>query len=122
MKIDAKVKFNDKVAKQIGRDYFTVPIDFDYVEADFDSIYDYVSYELGEKFGGKFFSDEYEIVNYKDLLKVVQDNENALSAKLRQLLRRYFECNDNGNPNSEHDPDYTAQDFVDDVHDLVGNI
>ena len=43
-------------------------------------------------------------------------------AKIRKVLRRYFECNDNGDPNKEHDPDYTAQDAIDDIHDIVGEI
>ena len=41
--------------------------------------------------------------------------------EIRRLLRRYFECNDNGDPNPEHDPNYTAQNFVDDIHDLIGD-
>ena len=42
--------------------------------------------------------------------------------EIRRLLRRYFECNDNGDSNPEHDPNYTAQNFVDDIHDLIGDI
>ena len=45
-----------------------------------------------------------------------------LAKNIRNLLKRYFECNDNGDPNPEHDPYYTAQDFADDVHDLIGDI
>lgn len=48
--------------------------------------------------------------------------DNGLAEKLRKLLRRYFETNVNGDPIPEHDPNYTAQDFVDDVHFLVGRI
>ena len=42
--------------------------------------------------------------------------------EIRRLLRRYFECNDNGDPNPEYDSNYTAQNFVDDIHDLIGDI
>lgn len=47
---------------------------------------------------------------------------NDFAEEIRHLLRRYFECNDNGDQNPEHDPDYTAQNFIDDIHELVGNI
>ena len=52
----------------------------------------------------------------------VKNELQALKLNVKNLLRRYFECNDNGEPNPEHDPYYTAQDFVDDIHDLIGNI
>ena len=48
--------------------------------------------------------------------------DNDLVEKLRKLLRRYFETDVNGDPIPEHDPNYSAQDFVDDVHFLVGRI
>ena len=48
--------------------------------------------------------------------------DNGLTEKLRKLLRRYFETDVNGDPIPEYDPNYSAQDFVDDVHFLVGRI
>ena len=48
--------------------------------------------------------------------------DNGLVEKLRKLLRRYFETDVNGDPIPEYDPNYSAQDFVDDVHFLVGRI
>ncbi len=48
--------------------------------------------------------------------------DNGLAEKIRKLLRRYFETDVNGDPIPEHDPNYTLQDFVDDVHFLVGRI
>lgn len=47
---------------------------------------------------------------------------NDFAEEIRHLLRRYFEVNDNGDPNPEYDSYYTAENFVDDVHDLIGNI
>lgn len=47
---------------------------------------------------------------------------NYLKSKIRGVLKRYFECDDNGDPNKEHDPDYTAQDAIDDIHDIIGDI
>ena len=50
------------------------------------------------------------------------DNGLVEKEKLRKLLRRYFETDDNGDPIPEHDPNYSLQDVVDDVHFLVGRI
>ena len=47
---------------------------------------------------------------------------NALKNKIKKVLKRYFECDDCGDPNKEHDPDYTAQDAIDDIHEIVGEI
>jgi len=50
------------------------------------------------------------------------DGRERLKNNIKDLLRRYFESDDEGAPNAEHDPYYTAQDFVDDIHELVGTI
>ena len=47
---------------------------------------------------------------------------NALKNKIKAVLRRYFETNDDGEPNEEFDDGYTAQQAVDDIHDIVGEI
>ena len=48
--------------------------------------------------------------------------DNGLVEKHLKSLTRYFETDVNGDPIPEHDPNYSAQDFVDDVHFLVGRI
>lgn len=45
-----------------------------------------------------------------------------LVEKIKAIMRRYFECDDNGNPNPTFDECYTAQEVVDDIKDLVGEI
>jgi len=47
---------------------------------------------------------------------------NALKKKIRTVLRRYFECDDGGNPNEEYDPDFSAQDALDEIKEAVGGI
>ena len=47
---------------------------------------------------------------------------NCLKNKIKTVLRRYFEADDNGEPNKEFDANYTAQDAIDDIHDIVGDI
>ena len=49
-------------------------------------------------------------------------SDNGLAEKIRKLLRRYYETDDNGDPIPEHDPNYTLLDFADDVHFLVGRV
>lgn len=41
---------------------------------------------------------------------------------IKNILLRYFEVDDNGNASSKFDSDYTAQQCVDDIHDIVGEI
>lgn len=41
---------------------------------------------------------------------------------IKDVLRRYFECDDAGNPNPGFDDDMTAQDAVDEIHEIVGSI
>jgi hypothetical protein len=47
---------------------------------------------------------------------------NALKNKIKDVLRRYFETDDDGEPNKEFDDGYTAQQAIDDIHDIVGDI
>lgn len=47
---------------------------------------------------------------------------NALKNKIKDVLRRYFETDDDGEPNEEFDDGYTAQQAIDDIHDIVGDI
>ena len=75
MKIDANIEFSEKTAKQLGRDTFKVAVDIDYVEDNVDSIYEYVSNELSETFGGIFFEDEYEIKNLNEIIEEIKFDE-----------------------------------------------
>ena len=47
---------------------------------------------------------------------------NALKNSIKAVLRRYFEADDDGDPNKEYDPNFTAQDAVDEIKDLVGGL
>ena len=38
------------------------------------------------------------------------------------MLRRYFEADDDGNPNEEYDPGFSAQDALDEIKELVGGL
>ena len=42
--------------------------------------------------------------------------------EIRKVLRKYFEYDDNGNPNKEYDPNFSANDAVDEIYQIVGKI
>lgn len=42
--------------------------------------------------------------------------------RVKAILRKYFDTNDEGETNPEYDEDYSAQDAIDDIHDIVGSI
>lgn len=40
--------------------------------------------------------------------------------KIREVLRRHYECNSNGDPNPEFDDCFTSGDAVDAIAEIVG--
>ena len=42
--------------------------------------------------------------------------------EIRNILRKYFEYDDNGYPNESYDPSYSPSDAIDDIHNVVGKI
>ena len=48
--------------------------------------------------------------------------ETKMKNQIVAVLRRYFEYDDKGNPNAEYDPNYSAEDAIDDIHGIVGKI
>ena len=46
----------------------------------------------------------------------------SLKRRIKGVLRRYLECDDNGDPNKEYDETYSAQNAVYDIHTIVGDI
>ena len=46
----------------------------------------------------------------------------SLKSHIKGLLRKYFEVDGSGNKNKEYDPYVSAQDFVEDVRDYIGDI
>ena len=65
MKIEANVIFR----RPEGNVYScSVNVDEDYVEADFDSILEYVSNELADMFGHSFDYDDFEVTNMQEII------------------------------------------------------
>ena len=58
-----------------------------------------------------------DYTNYTEEL----DN-NTLKNKIKAVLRRYLPTDDNGNPNSEFDDNFTSEQAIDEIYDIVGGI
>lgn len=46
----------------------------------------------------------------------------SVKDQIKDVLRRYFENDDSGNKNEEFDESYAAQNAIDDIHSIVGDI
>ena len=62
-----------------------------------------------------------------DILDGTQDyseecDYTALKNRIVNVLRKYFEYDDDGEPTPEFDPDYTAQAAIDEIHEIIGDI
>lgn len=42
--------------------------------------------------------------------------------QIKNVLRKYFEYDDNGNPNEEYDPNFSATDAIEEIHQIAGKI
>lgn len=49
-------------------------------------------------------------------------NTKTIEEQIKAVLRRYFEMNDKGDANPEHDERFTASDAIDNIHSIVGDI
>lgn len=47
---------------------------------------------------------------------------NYLKKQIANVLRKYFQYDDRGEPNDEYDPDFTPQDALDEIHEIIGDI
>jgi len=68
MKIDARVEFDEATATELFRDYVRVPVDIDYVEADYESVREWVANELETMFGRPFAVEDFKIKNIDEII------------------------------------------------------
>lgn len=47
---------------------------------------------------------------------------NYLKKRIAKVLRRYFDTDDNGDPNPEFDDCFTAEEAIDEIHDIIDGI
>ena len=45
-----------------------------------------------------------------------------LKNRIADVLRTYFEIDDNGEPSKKFDPDFTSQEAIDRIHEIIGDI
>ena len=72
----------------------------------------------------EWFDDNYNAIPTYDWEYVWEDNESESDKldKIRAVLRKYFEADDNGNLNPEYDENFEPQSAIDAIHEIVGNI
>ena len=69
MKIEAKVKFSSwSGLGRLACSEVVVPVDQDYVEADYQEVYDWVEHELERMFGRSFIRHDFDVVNMLDVV------------------------------------------------------
>lgn len=71
-----------------------------------------------------WFDETYNTVPTFDW-ELLDDDDESESDKLdeiRAVLRRYFETNDNGDSNPEFDEYFSAEEAIDKIHDIIGEI
>ena len=49
-------------------------------------------------------------------------DSNNIKNKIKAVLRRHLPTDDNGDPNSEFDDCFTAEQAIDEIYDIVGGI
>lgn len=49
------------------------------------------------------------------------EEETSIVARIHDVFRRYFSCDDNGEPNPQYDDYLDAQTAIDEIHDIVGD-
>ena len=46
----------------------------------------------------------------------------SLKEQIKEVLRKYFEEDDHGHENEDYDDTFSAQDAIDEIHDIIGDI
>lgn len=128
MKMSVEIRFLRPINSERG--FFTVG-DCLFVNADCDYISDHddLIRTIVDDIGNYIEGEDFEIVNEEkfwndmdSMNNMVHSIDNDKCEKIREILRRYFECNDRDERNPQYDENYSAQNAIDDIHEIVGNI
>ena len=122
MKLDIKIRFLVNCNTFEGEtETMTVTVDCDYIH-DHDDLVNAITYELGLR------KDEFEIVNeeqfWKDMncpASEITNPERGSFDPIRAVLRKYFEERSNGDLSKDYDPNFSAQDAIDEIANIVGH-
>ena len=123
MKLDIKIRWNANIDGHNEGDVQTIIVDCDYIE-DKDDLLRAIEDEIGE-----YAEDvHFEIINeeqfWKDMdcpASEITNPEHRGFDKIRAVLRKYFEKLSNGELSKEYDPNFSAQDAIDEIAEIVGN-
>ena len=123
MKLDIKIRWNANIAGHNEGDVQTIIVDCDYIE-DKDDLLRAIEDEIGQ-----YAEDvHFEIINeeqfWKDMdcpASQITNPERGGFDPIREVLRKYFEKRSNGEPSKEYDPNFSAQDAIDEIAEIVGN-
>ena len=103
---DIKFKTNPNQSIAIAKDPFVLEV------PDVDDINSYIA---------SWFNETYNAVPTFDW-ELLDESESGKLDEIRAVLRRYFECNDNGDPNPEYDEIFEPQSALDAIHEIIGKI
>lgn len=58
-----------------------------------------------------------------DMIDYADDCDyNSLKSRITNVLLQYFEYHDNGNRSKSYNPIMSAQEALDEIHDIIGDI
>ena len=123
MKLDIKIRWNANIDGHNEGDVQTIIVDCDYIE-DKDDLLRAIEDEIGQ-----YVEDvHFEIINeeqfWKDMdcpASEITNSEHRGFDEIRAVLCKYFEKRSNGELSKEYDPNFSAQDAIDEIAEIVGN-
>lgn len=103
---------DEETGREVDREEEGLPIEAEFeIDDNTVEVVNEIANKLSDGYGFSAISFNWEIVSHKEL-----------KDKIRAVLRRYFECNDNGDENPEFDEYFSAEDAIDEIHDIIGEI
>ena len=123
MKLDIKIRWNANIAGHNEGDVQTIIVDCDYIE-DHDDLVRAIMDEVGIFEENVDYTIENEEQFWEDMdcpASEITNPEHRGFDEIRAVLRKYFEKRSNGEPSKEYDPNFSAQDAIDEIAEIVGN-
>ena len=123
MKLDIKIRWNANIDGHNEGDVQAIIVDCDYIE-DHDDLVRAIVDEVGIFEENVDYTIENEEQFWEDMdcpASEITNPEHRGFDEIRAVLRKYFEKRSNGEPSKEYDPNFSAQDAIDEIAEIVGN-
>ena len=123
MKLDIKIRWNANIDGHNEGDVQEITVDCDYIE-DHDDLVRAIMDEVGIFEENVDYTIENEEQFWEDMdcpASEITNPEHSGFDEIRAVLRKYFEKRSNGEPSKEYDPNFSAQDAIDEIAEIVGN-